>query len=77
MAQNATVVYYKGYDNSLDAFHVTNISNRGLQAAFSNRDVHTIKHITIENEALYSKSFNTIFSESDIKVFLDTWKVDF
>lgn len=77
MAQHATIVCYLNSGDSLDAFHVYSINTRRLQAALNDRDIHAIRHITIENEAMASRSFNTLHTESDIKKFLDKWKIDF
>lgn len=77
MAQHVTVVYYSGYNNSPDAFHVMNINRKDLQGAFNEHDISSLKCITIEMDSLASRSFKTLFMESDIQKFVKKWGLDF
>jgi hypothetical protein len=77
MTQHATVVYYAGFDNNSDAFHVMNINHKNLQSEFHDHDILSIKCITLETESLATREFKTLFMESDIQNFLKGWKIDF
>lgn len=70
-----TVVYYS--NDRVDVFHVTNATKGKLQQYFNRYDIRVIKNITIELESSLGKKFKTIFTESDIKDFLDEWEIDF
>ncbi|WP_144509916.1 hypothetical protein [Bacillus sp. FJAT-22090] len=77
MTQHATIVYYTSYHTNPEAIHLLNIDRRTLQEAFNTTDINTIKCITLENNSLASRKYNTLFTESDIRDFLNQWDIKF
>lgn len=77
MKTHLTVVYYDGIGGHVGAFHVINADKESLFDEFYNHEISTIKCITIETSAWNERRFKTIFTESDIKNFLEEWGIDF
>lgn len=76
MTQHATVVYYTGYDQTLDAFYVPDMQVKNLQGAFYDHDIQRVYSITIETVEGTERNFQTLYTEHDIQSFLTQWNMD-
>lgn len=70
-------MFWDDFGGNADAFHVINATKESLWNEFHNHEIGTIKCITIETSAWDERRFKTIFTESDIKQFLEDWGIDF
>jgi len=79
MKQNVTVVYHTK-NGGIDLFYVGNIDSEKLQLAFDlAKNMHAIKCITIEHDALFvsDREYRTIFTEHQILIFMKKWNINF